>query len=155
VRPFGKTRAAAEYAALHARADLVRVRATARLQELAACETALAGGNGRQPAAGTAALLRTLVIAVRDLADPAWLDASADDPDVAAFTAMQATASPPDPRRGRRNLLTCAVGAVQPGRHPQQGHRVRHARHAAARGNACARRTAVAARRRSRGCRAK
>lgn len=29
---------------------------------------------------------------------PAWLDASADDPDVAAFTAMQATASPPAPR---------------------------------------------------------
>jgi hypothetical protein len=97
VRPFGKTRAAAEYAALHARADLTRVRAAALLQELVACETALADGNGRQPAAVTAALLRGLAIAVRDLVGPAWLDASADDPDVAAFTAMQATASPPDP----------------------------------------------------------
>jgi hypothetical protein len=97
VRPFGKTRAAAEYAALHARADLTRVRAAALLRELAACETALADENGQQPAAVTAALLRSLVIAVRDLAGPAWVDASADDPDVAAFTAMQATASPPDP----------------------------------------------------------
>ena len=97
MRLFGKTRAAAEYAALHARADLTRVRAAALLQELAACETALADGNGRQSAAVSAALLRSLVIAVRDLAGPAWLDASADDPDVAAFTAMQATASPPDP----------------------------------------------------------
>jgi hypothetical protein len=97
VRLFRKTRAAAEYAALHARADLTRVRAAALLQELAACETALADGNGRQSAAVSAALLRSLVIAVRDLAGPAWLDASADDPDVAAFTAMQATASPPNP----------------------------------------------------------
>jgi len=60
VRPFGKSRAAAEYAALHARADLVAVRAAALLQELAACEAALAGGNGRQPAAVTAGLLRGL-----------------------------------------------------------------------------------------------
>jgi hypothetical protein len=97
VRPFGKTRAAAEYAALHARAELTRVRATALLQALAACETALADGNGRPPVGVSAALLRRLVTAVRDLAGPAWLDASADDPDVAAFTALQATVSPPDP----------------------------------------------------------
>jgi len=97
MRPFGKTRAAAEYAALHARADPVRVRAAALLQELAACETAPAGGNGRERAEVSAALLRGMVIAVRDLVGPAWLDACADDPDVAAFTAMQATASPPDP----------------------------------------------------------
>jgi hypothetical protein len=97
VRLFGKTRAAAEYAALHARADLTRIRAAALLQELGACETPLADGNGRQPAPVAAALLRGLVAAVRDLAGPAWLEASADDPDVAAFTAMQATASPPAP----------------------------------------------------------
>ena len=97
MRPFGKTRAAAEYAALHALADVTRVRAAVLLQELAACETALADGKGRQSAAVSAALLRSLVITVRDLAGPAWLDASAGDPDVAAFTAMQATASPPDP----------------------------------------------------------
>jgi hypothetical protein len=97
VRLFGKTRAAAEYAASHALADLTRVRAAVLLQELAACETALADGNGRQPAAVGAALLRSLVIAVRDLVGAAWLEASADDPDVDAFTAMQATPSPPDP----------------------------------------------------------
>jgi hypothetical protein len=97
MRPFGKTRAAAEYAALHARADPVRVRAAGLLQELAACETAPAGGNGRERAEVSAALLRGMVIAVRDLVGPAWLDACADDPDVAAFTAMQATARPPDP----------------------------------------------------------
>jgi hypothetical protein len=97
MRPFGKTRAAAEYAALHARADPVRVRAAALLQELAACETAPAGGNGRERAEVSAALLRGMVIAVRDLVGPAWLDACADDPDMAAFTAMQATARPPDP----------------------------------------------------------
>lgn len=97
MRLFGKTRAATEYAALHARADLTRVRAAALLQELTACEMALVDGNGRHPAEVSAALLRSLVIAVRDLARPAWLDASADDPDVAAFTAMQATPSPPDP----------------------------------------------------------
>jgi WD40 repeat protein len=38
-------------------------------------------------------LLRDLVLAVRDLAGPAWLDASGDDPDVTAFTALEATAS--------------------------------------------------------------
>ena len=97
MRPFSKTRAAAEYAASHALSDLTRVRAAAFLQELAACETALADGNGRQPAVVSAALLRSLMIAVRDLVGPAWLGASADDPDVDAFTAMQATASPPEP----------------------------------------------------------
>jgi hypothetical protein len=44
-------------------------------------------------------LLRDLLLAVRDLAGPAWLDASGDDPDVAAFTVLQATASPPDRAR--------------------------------------------------------
>jgi hypothetical protein len=39
------------------------------------------------------------VQAVRDLAGPAWLHARAGDPDVAAFTALQATASPPGPAR--------------------------------------------------------
>ena len=44
-------------------------------------------------------LLRDLLLAVRDLAGPAWLDASGDDPDVTAFTALEATASPPDRAR--------------------------------------------------------
>lgn len=97
MRPFSKTRAAAEYAASHALSDLTRVRAAAFLQELAACETAFAEGNGRQPAVVSAALLRSMMLAVRDLVGPAWLEASADDPDVDAFAAMQATASAPEP----------------------------------------------------------
>ena len=52
-----------------------------------------------QPPVIAAGLLRSLVLAIRDRAGPAWLKASGDDPDVAAFTAMQATASPPDPAR--------------------------------------------------------
>jgi len=96
VRPFRKTRAAAETIARHARSEPTRARAVALLEQLAAWETAT-NGNGRQQAAAGAGLLRSLVIAVRDLAGTGWLEAMADDPDVAAFTAMQATASPPDP----------------------------------------------------------
>jgi hypothetical protein len=39
------------------------------------------------------------VLAVRDLAGPAMLNANGDDPDVAAFTILQAAASPPEPAR--------------------------------------------------------
>jgi hypothetical protein len=42
-------------------------------------------------------LLRDLVLAARDLAGPAWLAAASDDPDIAAFTALQATPVPPSP----------------------------------------------------------
>lgn len=41
--------------------------------------------------------LRDLVLAARDLAGPAGLAASADDPDVAAFTALESTPAPPAP----------------------------------------------------------
>ena len=40
-------------------------------------------------------VLRDLVLAARDLAGPAWLAATSDDPDIAAFTALQATPVPP------------------------------------------------------------
>jgi len=42
-------------------------------------------------------VLRDLVLAARDLAGPAWLAAASDDPDIAAFTALQATPVPPAP----------------------------------------------------------
>jgi len=42
-------------------------------------------------------VLRDLVLAVRDLAGPAWLAAASDDPGIAAFTALQATPVPPAP----------------------------------------------------------
>ena len=37
------------------------------------------------------------VLAARDLAGPSWLAAASDDPDIAAFTALQATPAPPSP----------------------------------------------------------
>ena len=60
--------------------------------------SALAGGDGRLSVA-IAGLLRGLVLATRDLAGPAWLEASGDDPDIAAFTTLQASPSPPHPDR--------------------------------------------------------
>jgi hypothetical protein len=95
---FPKTRAAAEYAARHSRAELTRAAAVILLARLGVCEDFLPGGDGDVPAA-LHGPLRDLVLAVRDVAGPAWLDASGDDPDVAAFTVLQATASPPDPAR--------------------------------------------------------
>ena len=95
---FAKTRAAAEYAAQHVRTEVTRARAAVLLARLSACQDAMTGGES-QPPVTAAGLLRSLVLAVADLAGPAWLEASRDDPDVAAFTAMQATASPADPAR--------------------------------------------------------
>jgi hypothetical protein len=98
VESFRKTRTAAGYAARHASAALTRVRAAALLEQLADWEAA-ADGTIRPQAAADPRLLRTLVIAVRDLAGTGWLDAMADDPDVAAFTALSAAASAPSPDR--------------------------------------------------------
>lgn len=95
---FPKIRAAAEYAARHNNSDLTCARAAVLLKRAGVCEAALAGTEGRMPMT-MAGLLRALVLATRDLAGPAWLAASADDPDVAAFTALEATVSPPDPAR--------------------------------------------------------
>jgi hypothetical protein len=93
VSVFPKTRAAAGYIAGTGPGELARARATILLARLGACEDLLPGGD--VPAAPHG-LLRDLVLAVRDLAGPAWLDASGDDPDVAAFTVLEATARPPD-----------------------------------------------------------
>lgn len=95
MKSFTKTRTAAEYAAGHARAELTRARAAALLEQLAAWE--MADGSGGQPAIEWSGLLCGLMIAVADLAGASWLNAAAEDPDVATFLTMQATASPPDP----------------------------------------------------------
>ena len=89
---FPKTRAAARYAARHARSELARARAAVLLTRLGACADIPAGGD--VPAAFHG-VLRDLVLAARDLAGPAWLAAASDDPDIAAFTALQATPVPP------------------------------------------------------------
>jgi hypothetical protein len=95
---FPKTRAAAEYAVRHSRAELTRTHAAVLLRWLTACQAAMDDGAG-QPPVIAAGLMRSLVLAARDLAGPAWLDARGDDPDVAAFTVLEATASPPDAAR--------------------------------------------------------
>ena len=93
---FPKTRAAAGYAASQERSILARGRAAVLVRRLRACEAALdAAGGYLLPAASGP--LRDLVLAARDLAGPAWLAASADDPDVAAFTALESTPAPPAP----------------------------------------------------------
>jgi hypothetical protein len=93
---FPKTRAAAGYAASRVRSPLARDRAAALLRRVRACDTALdAAGGHVTPAASTP--LRDLVLATRDLAGPAWLAATADDPDVEAFTALESAPAPPAP----------------------------------------------------------
>ena len=94
---FAKTRAAASYAAQHG-PQAARGAAAWLLKQAAACQDALDGEPG-QPPAVTAGLLHALVLAAGELTGPAWLAANEDDPDVAAFAALQATASPPDPGR--------------------------------------------------------
>jgi hypothetical protein len=91
---FPKTRAAAGYIAWHARGELTRGRATALTARLDACEDIPSGGDVPAVFHG---LLRDLVLAARDLAGPAWLAAASDDPDIAAFTALQAILVPPSP----------------------------------------------------------
>jgi hypothetical protein len=91
---FPQTRAAAGYIARHARGELARGRAAVLLTALDACEDAPAGGDVPAVFHG---VLRDLVLAARDLAGPAWLAAASDDPDIAAFTALQATPVPPSP----------------------------------------------------------
>jgi hypothetical protein len=93
VTAFPKTRAAAGYAARHGPGELTRARAAIVLARLDACEGLLPGGDGDVPAV-LRGLLRDLALAARDLAGPAWLEAASDDPDIAAFTALQATPAP-------------------------------------------------------------
>lgn len=99
---FAKTRAAAEYAALHGPTDPVRARAEVLLMRLASCAAALDGsaavhdGNGE----GTlipAGELRGLVLTTRDLVGRAWLQANLDDTDAAEFAAMCEETLLPEP----------------------------------------------------------
>ena len=109
---FPKTRAAAGHIAGTVPGELARARATTLLARLGACEDILPGGEGDVPAA--CGLLRDLVLAVRDLVGPAWLDANGDDPDVAALTVLEAAASPPDPPRIDEICSRLLRGTVRP-----------------------------------------
>ena len=120
VSVFGKTRAAAEYAARHGRTELAHARAVVLLERLDACKAALADDDP-QLRVTVAGLLRSLVLAARDVVGPAWLEASSDDPDATTFTALQATASPPDPDRIDEICSRVLLGTVRPAGRPRDG----------------------------------
>jgi hypothetical protein len=112
---FPKTRAAAGYAARHARGELARARATVLLARLDACEGVLPGGDGDVPAV-LHGLLRDLVLAARDLAGPACLQAAGDDPGIAGSTALQATPARPARPNSTRSFPACCGPAFPAGR---------------------------------------
>ncbi|HEY3956420.1 MAG TPA: hypothetical protein VGM53_23880 [Streptosporangiaceae bacterium] len=82
---LSRTRAVVRDIAQHAPTALVRHRALL-FDQLAAGITSTA------PSAG---MLRQIVIAIRDLAGPAWLAAHASEPAVHAFTRLDTTPTPP------------------------------------------------------------
>jgi len=90
---FTKTRSAADYISRHITSDLARSRALVLLKRLRVCEAALTATDGDPSLAHS--LLRGLVLTVRELAGPAWLAANTDDPDIAAFTALDDAPTPP------------------------------------------------------------
>jgi hypothetical protein len=91
---FPKTCAAARYAAQHSRSELARARAAVLLTKLGACEDIPADGDVPAVVHG---LLRDVVLAAHDLVGPAWFATVRGDPDITAFTALQATPVPPSP----------------------------------------------------------
>jgi hypothetical protein len=93
---FPRTRAIAGDIAEHGPGGMARARAALLLTRLNACDEALASRNGEIPALAQG-LLRGLVIVARDLVGWAWLAASDDAPDIAAFTALDRTPCPPAP----------------------------------------------------------
>jgi hypothetical protein len=90
---FTKTRSAADYISRHTTSYLARSRALVLVKRLGVCEAALAAEDG-DPAVAYG-LLRGLVRTVRELAGPTWLSANTDDPDIAAFTALDDAPTPP------------------------------------------------------------
>lgn len=81
---LSQTSAAARSIARHTPVGLTRTRALLLDQQLATCATSPAPG-----------MLRQIVIAIRDLAGPAWLARHASDPAVRAFMALDAMPAPP------------------------------------------------------------
>lgn len=107
---LSKTHMAARYLAQNAPAALTRSRALILDQALIACESSLA--SGQAPSAG---LLRQVVIAVRDLTRPAWLDASTGHPDVLALTGLASAASQPPAPVLDEILSGCLQARFTPG----------------------------------------
>jgi uncharacterized protein (DUF2267 family) len=95
MRTFTKTRAAADFICRHTSSDLTRHRALELLKQLRSCEAALAA-EGDMPVVAQS-LLRALVLTVRELTGTAWLTVNRDDPDIAAFAALDMKPDPPSP----------------------------------------------------------
>jgi hypothetical protein len=93
---FGKTRAAADYICRHTSSDLTRYRALVLLARLRSCEAALDTVTGDMPVLVKDQFL-DLAHTVRDLVGTIWLTVNADDPDVAAFAALDSTPTVPSP----------------------------------------------------------
>lgn len=95
MRAFTKTRAAADYICRHTSSNLTRHRALILLHQLSDCEAVLATEGAMPPVVH--GLLRDLVLTVRELTSTAWLTASRDDPDIAAFAALDMKPHLPSP----------------------------------------------------------
>lgn len=78
------TSATARSIARHTPVALTRTRALLLDRQLATCTTGPTPG-----------MLRQIVIAVRDLAGPAWLARHASDPAISAFAALDTIPTPP------------------------------------------------------------
>lgn len=91
---FPRTRAVAVRICQDWPGDRDRPRALALLKRLRDSETALTRED-RTPA--MMALLRDMVLRVRELAGPGWITARAASPEVAAFTALDLMPQPPPP----------------------------------------------------------
>jgi hypothetical protein len=106
-----QTSAAARDIAQHAPVAVTRARALLLDQQLAACATGPAPG-----------VLRQIVIAIRDLAGPAWLTHHASDPAIRAFTALDAMPAPPPLPILDHTLARClqARFTPRPGQEPSQ-----------------------------------
>jgi hypothetical protein len=116
---FAKTSAAADYICRHTRSDLSRQRALILTEKVSTCEAALDALPGDLPAAAQG-LLRDLVHAARELTGSAWLAANIDDPDIAAFTDLDSTPSPPSPHDLDEILSRCLWARFGPA--PSQRH---------------------------------
>jgi uncharacterized protein (DUF2267 family) len=92
---FTKIRAAADHICRHTSSDLTCHRAVDLLTQLRSCEAALAA-EGDMPVA-VQSLLRSLARTVRELTGTGWLAVNRDDPDIAAFAALDMRPHPPSP----------------------------------------------------------
>ena len=87
-----KTISAADHVRRSVQVPDTRRKAVDLLQVLAAVECSFTVGGPDGVAPG---LLRDLIIITTGLASPAWLEATAETPAVASFTALTATQQPP------------------------------------------------------------